>query len=572
MMPPLRSLKANRACDGCRRRKVKCDTAEPCANCRVSHLPCQYTVLPKKRGPKVSRLHKDATEGSSPRANRTENLRLQWESSLSLEDNQGLREEFTSPGVWGVTTSVALTAAAEPLQSTFPTRSCQGIWDGLLALISSALPSMPVLDVVNYSIDLYMQYTFPTTPIVHEPTLRKDASIFFSGTSHMGLFGTDDEDLRVTHIRAFTLITAVCASVASTMPEFLLPYRHVVAVPFLRASREMLKVYEDYDFEHPNSTSLSIRILQSTALQSTTGKSGAAWHVLGQATLLAQNLHLYSEEAIRRNNPTEGQLLRLNFWVLYSADKAAASLRSRPFVLHQVLFDEKMTLQPCGGQYTPLIDTNKPWYEKPFEERLLESFHLIPRLWSSAEKLISDMRAFETGTEDGETYKTRLTQAYLGLTGIMDDIPHWLQASNIMVSHDDGDVASFHKTSFWVQRCNIMTTIHCLRLVILQQCIDSGLCSILGLNDQPLTLSVKKVEIIHDFLQTLDDIPFLYHQVKGEPSVERIRIAGTTLLQVIQTVDNEAIKVRAHSYFTRLLNVLAKLNSKASDELSSNIT
>ncbi|KAH6669861.1 hypothetical protein B0J14DRAFT_597365 [Halenospora varia] len=373
-------------------------------------------------------------------------------------------------------------------------------------------------------------------------------------------------------MRAFSLIAALCASVASVMPESLLPYRHVLATQFLRASREMLNIYEDYDLEHPNSTSLSIRILQSTALQSTTGKSGAAWHVLGQASLLAQNLHLYNEEAIRRNNATESQLLRLNFWLLYSSDKAAATLRSRPFVLHEVLFDEKMTLQPCGEEYTPLVDTNKPWYEKSFDECLLVGFHLGPRLWSSAATLISDMRAFEMAAGDREAYKTRVTQEYLDLTGIMDDLPSWLQASNIMVSHDDGDAASFHKTSFWVQRCNIMTTFHCIRLVILQQCIDSGLCSIMGLDDRPLTLSMKKIELIHEFLQMLDDMPFLYHQVKGEPSVERIRRVGIILLQVIQTVDNEAIKVRANSYFTRLLNVLARLNSKASDELSSNLT
>lgn len=42
---------------------------------------------------------------------------------------------------------------------------------------------------------------------------------------------------------------------------------------------------------------------------------------------------------------------------------------------------------------------------------------------------------------------------------------------------------------------------------------------------------------------------------------------GTILLEMIQNVDNEAIKSRVNSYFRRLLNLLAKLNSKASEEL-----
>ncbi|KAJ5724980.1 uncharacterized protein N7483_006337 [Penicillium malachiteum] len=51
-MSPPRRLAATRACDPCRRRKVKCDTLEICANCRTSEIACHYTTVPKKRGPK----------------------------------------------------------------------------------------------------------------------------------------------------------------------------------------------------------------------------------------------------------------------------------------------------------------------------------------------------------------------------------------------------------------------------------------------------------------------------------------------------------------------------------------
>jgi hypothetical protein len=41
----------------------------------------------------------------------------------------------------------------------------------------------------------------------------------------------------------------------------------------------------------------------------------------------------------------------------------------------------------------------------------------------------------------------------------------------------------------------------------------------MGLNNQPLTLPLTKIEMVHDFVQTLDDIPFIYIQIKGEPTV-----------------------------------------------------
>jgi hypothetical protein len=40
------------------------------------------------------------------------------------------------------------------------------------------------------------------------------------------------------------------------------------------------------------------------------------------------------------------------------------------------------------------------------------------------------------------------------------------------------------------------------------------------------------------------------------------------LLEMAQTTDNEAIKMRASLFFTRLLDLLAKLDSKASEKLS----
>ena len=46
--------KVSRACDGCRRKKIKCDAQSeevPCSNCRRSTVECQFSRVPQKRGP-----------------------------------------------------------------------------------------------------------------------------------------------------------------------------------------------------------------------------------------------------------------------------------------------------------------------------------------------------------------------------------------------------------------------------------------------------------------------------------------------------------------------------------------
>ena len=56
-IPPRKRSKVSRACDECRRKKIKCDAAsdqvgeEPCSNCRRSHAQCLFSRVPQKRGP-----------------------------------------------------------------------------------------------------------------------------------------------------------------------------------------------------------------------------------------------------------------------------------------------------------------------------------------------------------------------------------------------------------------------------------------------------------------------------------------------------------------------------------------
>lgn len=55
-VPPRKRSKVSRACDECRRKKIKCDAMseggeEPCSNCRRSSSRCLFSRIPQKRGP-----------------------------------------------------------------------------------------------------------------------------------------------------------------------------------------------------------------------------------------------------------------------------------------------------------------------------------------------------------------------------------------------------------------------------------------------------------------------------------------------------------------------------------------
>lgn len=55
-IPPRKRSKVSRACDECRRKKIKCDAPSdtgdtPCSSCARSSLRCLFSRVPQKRGP-----------------------------------------------------------------------------------------------------------------------------------------------------------------------------------------------------------------------------------------------------------------------------------------------------------------------------------------------------------------------------------------------------------------------------------------------------------------------------------------------------------------------------------------
>ena len=310
------------------------------------------------------------------------------------------------------------------------------------------------------------------------------------------------------------------------MPESLMPYQHPLTLGFLNASRTMLRMYCDYDVEYPDSSSLLIRLWHSSALQNSTGKAGAAWHSLGEATLLAQKLRLHEESSLNRFPPIESQTLRATFWQLFAADKSAASFESRPVVLHPSLFYRDVTVQGLGTQNIPLLDVREEQSQFGFEDRLLAGFSFKCRVWTLGEDLIHQIKSYsrqKSGDINAKAELERLTETYVRFTGLVDDLPQWLRSFEDNPSPSAKDLLGYQRSSFWVQRSNIMASYHCLELLVLQRCIEYGTLEDMGLTDKLLPVSIRKLEIARNFVRELHMAPFICLKVQGEASVGNTR-------------------------------------------------
>ncbi|KAL4876473.1 hypothetical protein BJY04DRAFT_223105 [Aspergillus karnatakaensis] len=559
------STKVTSACDACRRRKVKCDLADPCSNCRISGLQCQCTLTPKKRGRKTRKPSALPTTPST-----------QFRLAASQQPQSGASPEPAAaiPSYDSPASSVMLGQSP-----SIHTSESARVFIALVDAISSAFPST-IEEVIPNCIELYIQYLFPIQPLVHEPTIRASASLFSpqASSNHAAWPVADpSSDGDFSLLKSFTLVTALCAFVTSTAPDSLLPGAHLLASPFLKASQAMLQLYLDYDLENPDSSSLNIRMWHSASRQNITGRVGASWHYHGEATLIAQRLRLYSEEWVSQSPPIEAQVLRAGFWHLYAAERTAEALESRPVVLHETLFHSELTVREHTEQDQLLLDVSQGHHQQSLELRLRVGFHIKCRVWILAARLTSGIKAYarrlrndaiDTGA-DAEV--SRLTDLYISFLTTADDLPEFLWSLDSVDDQImDKEVLVYQRTCFMVQRSNIMTTFHCMKLVALQLCITHNLVQIMGLTPDTTSFALRKLEIASEFIRELRLVPFACLKMQGETAVEKIRRVAASLLELIQTMDHSGIKARASSQFERILDYLSELDSKASDELSSN--
>ncbi|KAJ0413213.1 hypothetical protein BJY00DRAFT_67797 [Aspergillus carlsbadensis] len=605
MDKPRRGPLARRACDACRRRKIRCDVESPqCSNCRSLQLRCEYSTR-RKRGPKP-RLSSAALSPQSPGAC----------SSTSRSSSQRLTQSAVQSAAQLVTQSVAQVAEHEQ-ELQYAERNHHYVPGDRDVGESGDTPrplqvhralnaamhelGLSLEQTANDCIDRFVQWSFPIVPYIHPATLKQHVQLLLPSAEH--LFHTTTTEPPRAEMRAFTLVTGACAFECRRMGHGSSSHRvDALCIPFLAASRDMLSCFEDWDISHADSSSLAIRMAQSGAFHNL-GQTGKSWHILGEALRLAMDMRLFDQASYANLDPLEAKLRRNLFACIYMADKSASILNSRPTGFHEICLDDvTVDLVQLEDDF-PLLDTEDERFAPPFEQRLHQGiiYHTL-RLWTVATDLHLYMKIFTRlrtsrllGVDSGSTEgcvvsDTQIMHLYVTFSSILDTLPPWLRDPS---SYDDSTATiptsttspppnppptttatttartspPPHHLPFWTQHANLTLTFHTLRLLLLRRARKMHCTPLLGLTDSPEILMLREVEIANDLTAALARIPDEALQANGEPLVEKLRCVGAALLEVTQRSCCPVIVARARGLLGVVLDVVARLHSRVSDEV-----
>ncbi|WAO91632.1 Zn(2)-C6 fungal-type domain-containing protein [Fusarium falciforme] len=539
---------SRQACRLCRRRKVKCDGFTTCRNCDIAKTTCQYSP-PKKRGPKPVKWQ-DA-HPQVPRCSASPDTH----SSRGAESPAPLAET-NAPSCPTSDSPLSSTVTANPLIETpeTQTETAASVHLGLLAGLLAATPSQTAASIANDCILLYTRYVFGSTPVCHEATVRATVHRFFIPLSDgdspaddyervLRCFAADTERERIEALRSITLLIALCAAVTYVVPESLLPSKYLTAPLFLRAARDTLRIYEDYDLEHPNSSSLSIRLFLSSAIQTASGTHGVAFHILSEAGLIAMRMGLYHESALEGRDALEETLLRNAFWQLYVCDKTALVMKGRPVTIHETLFEGGLTIKAHSSSPVPLFDPGGESSDAGIEDRLAEGFHVICRLWAMAARVIQGMESLSSKVSDAfngmmacRESITQLSEAYFEMITLTNNLPVLFRSPAESSPDMNQDVDKYMFQVLQRQRTSYLITLHIIKVLVLHSAIQCKTTEVIGLSADPLTLAMRQIEQAQDFLNALESVPFLHLQAEGEHCVsgpEESHCTNTRLHEVV---------------------------------------
>lgn len=392
----------------------------------------------------------------------------------------------------------------------------------LLAAIAVATGEADPSKLVDRCIDLFLGTGFALVPIVSERILRSHKALVLPPLAAATLSPLDNLGPDVLEsVRMYSLLTGLCAL---AIRSDLMPESEGLATLFLHASETTLRLYASQDLAAPSSISVSVRIFQASCHHSV-GNSNLAWHSLDEAVRLVIQMRLYDERSYEGLEPTEAKLRRYVFWHLCSGDRSACLLNGRPLQLDEFRLQVSFTTLRHFDKMPPLLDPDRAEHQGPFEDLLIQAFQKDLEIWDLGQEILFAIRLFVAsslrsggGGEITLMQERALSELYFRFLSILDDCPtHILSPSTVHTA--DQKSTEYQRQVFWVQKANIMITYHYLRVKILDRFIDAELTHLLEVSSSPQFFAWKRVEIGHDLLGLVTDIPFEALKANGEPCV-----------------------------------------------------
>lgn len=599
----------------------QCDfTGSACSRCQLAGLDCTFFLPVGRRGPKTRQSRAETLNAVPLVSQLPERNAGSVAPSLASENNNIPLPSATWETRVGIDPALSPSHVSQqqpvprPISDPASSRLLSSFqrWDDLAAAVACKIPTLTLERLANKCFDLYFEYLFPLIPLVHEPTLRAGLDFFVTRNLHARRASKTSAELWSPSVQknaagsdtatldsvstleypeswpesTFTLLTATCAEAASLLPAEIFPEGDLIANVFLNASRDCLNSYVEADLEHPNANSVTIRYFHSNCLHAA-GKPKYSWHIFGEAARLVQVMQLHDESSYEGLFPVEAELRRRAFWIVYMGDKSAAILNNRPITLHKFSFAAGITTPYPTGRFNESAISPGQVRADVAQPDFMAGFNANVRLWQAASDLLLEIRLLQDnrvlGQPLSDEQRGRIDALYVRFMTCLDDLPLHLQIDNFGTADEGRD----HSKQSVIQRVNLQVSFHCLRMVITQK--FEGPEFLTPTVDQTDLLLLRKTEIARDMLRVIREAPFWALQVNGEPcvsrlnnpvrisktrllsdrevQVEKIRLIGASLLAIIHRNKTSPLSSRARSDFTVLLDILTRLDSKASDAL-----
>lgn len=346
-----------RACDCCRKRKVKCDGGNPCGPCTKAAIKCAYLQPPKKKGPKGLRsarvLH----------ALR----RIDEHASQQPMDSVGPADQAGAFGNWDWDHPSSGPTSADTMQQhnhmygphigmsqeqtyfqQMPTSAPQPQLSVQPPMYTSDASSQTWSAQPDSGSDSEMPSLSPTTPGIAQSRRRIAGKSF---QPYMGLFFEQMFVIMPVIDRAiyldpafyinsalwsaelYSFMCAICAAtivqlqVNHNMPE--LPPLHPLKATDDFFADECLRERRTFDYIEDPST---LSVMTSFFLFAYFGnheKHGKAWHYLQETIAFAENLDMDDEKSYLNLEPSEAQWRRRLYWLLFITERAYAIQRRK---------------------------------------------------------------------------------------------------------------------------------------------------------------------------------------------------------------------------------------------------
>lgn len=330
-----------RACDCCRKRKVKCDGGDPCGPCKKASIRCAYLQPPKKKGPKGLRSQRvlqalrkidDTVSGSptSPLSPEQHGAFGNWGWNAQNGAANGMQyPEQQHDTAYGPHTSVApdqtyfpqmptLMPTSQPQQpqqynpsgwSTETMSAGSDVPPLLSPALSETLPSRIPAEHFYPYMQLFFAHMFPIMPII-DRTLYLDTEFYSS----------------IWPVDIYCFMCAICAATIVQLddsieqPPQLYPGKRNDDL----FAEECLRERKTFDYVESMSTLNVMTSFFIFAYYGNHAKPAKAWYYLQEAITFSESLNMEQEDSYHNLPPNEASWRRRLYWLLFVTERAYA--------------------------------------------------------------------------------------------------------------------------------------------------------------------------------------------------------------------------------------------------------